>query len=263
MTTRLDSKAAEKLADNLDAIPALFADLPAVKTGIKNNNGGAHTPPASKPPLSIEVVTLLDTEKKDADEYQETDPRDRDVLDRYGVIPRLGLWLRIAIEQMTNAGEHVPDIDGWMNLDTLCRSLSQVTSWVITQQWATAFAADMSALRAEIEAALGIAKEFKPRCRELWCGTLLDAMDNGSWYSCPGCKREYIIAEDLKALGDAQYLRDEEIAQLLDVPRSTVRYWKQVGWVHAIATTASGVLLYDLDQVRIVRDTPPAERVRP
>ncbi|HEY5482816.1 MAG TPA: hypothetical protein VIK31_03255 [Propionibacteriaceae bacterium] len=263
MTTWLDSKAVERFHDDLAAIPTLFADLPAVKTGIKDPTNGARKPPASKPPLSIEVVTLLDTEKKDADEYQETDPRGHDVLDRYGVIPRIGLWLRMAVEEMTDAGETVPPIDGWMNLDQVCHSIQQLTPWLIGQQWVTELAQDMHALRAEIEAALGIAKEFKPRCRELWCGTLLDAMDNGSWYSCPGCKREYIIAEDLKALGDAQYLRDEEIAQLLDVPRSTVRYWKQVGWVHAIATTASGVLLYDLDQVRIVRDTPPAERVRP
>jgi hypothetical protein len=261
MTSWLDSKAAKRLSDDLEAIPALFADLPAVKCGIKDPTNNTHTPPASNPPLSMEVITLLDTEKKDAAEYHETDPRDRDVLDRYGVIPRLGLWLRIAVEQMTTAGEHVPDIDGWMNLDTLCRSLGQVTPWVITQHWSTAFAADLATLRAEIEQALGIAKEFKPRCRNLWCGTLLEPMDNGSWYSCPGCQRDYKIGADLQALGGAQYLRGEEVAQLLDIAWSTVRRFKAEDWVRPIAYTAAGVALFDLDQVRAVRDTPPEQRV--
>jgi len=262
MTTWLDSKAAERLSDDLEAIPALFADLPAVKTGIKDPSNGTHTPPASKPPLSMEVVVLLDTEKKDADEYQETDPRGHDVLDRYGVVPRIGLWLRMAIEEMTDAGETVPPIDGWMNLDTLCRSLGQVTSWIITQQWVTELADDLHALRAEIEQALGIAKEFKPRCRNLWCGTLLEPMDNGSWYECPGCKRKYVVAADLKALGGAQYMTSADVAQLLDVAYTTVRYWKTERFIRPMAWTAQGVELYDLDQVKAIRDTPPAERVR-
>ena len=261
MTTWLDSKAVEHFHDDLAAIPTLFADLPAVKTGIKNNDGGAHTPPASKPPLSMEVVSLLDTEKKDADEYQETDPRGHDVLDRYGVIPRVGLWLRITAEEMTDAGERAPVITRFMTLAELCQTITYASSWIITQQWSTELAADMHALRTEIEQALGITPIFKPRCRNLWCGTLLEPMDNDSWYECPGCKRKYTIAEDLKALGGAQYLRGEEVAQLLDIAWSTVRRFKAEGWIRPIACTASGVALFDLDQVRTVNDTPPEQRV--
>jgi len=261
MTVWLDSKAVEKLHDDLEQIPSLFADLPAVITGIKDPSNGARKPPASKPPLSIEVVTLLDTEKKDADEYHETDPRGHDVLDRYGVIPRVGLWLRMTSEEMTDDGQTTPEITRFMTLAELCQTLKGASSWIITQQWSTELAADLHALRSEIEAALGIAKEFHPKCRNLWCGTLLEPMDNGSWYSCPGCKRDYKIGADLQALGGAQYLRGEEVAQLLDIAWSTVRRYKAEGWVRPIAFTAQGVALFDLDQVRVVNDTPPEQRV--
>jgi len=266
MTVWLDSKAVEKLHDDLEQIPTLYADLPAVKTGIKGTSGGVHKPPASKPPLSIEVVTLLDIEKKDADQYHETDPRGKntatDILDRYGVIPRVGLWVRMIVEEMTDAGEHPPLIDGWLTLAELCQAIKLATPWLIGQQWVTELAQDMHALRAEIEAALGISQEFHPKCRNLWCGALLEPMDNDSWYECPGCKRKYTIAADLKALGGAQYLRGEEVAQLLDVPWSTLRYWKQEKWIHPIAFTSEGIALFDLDQVRIVRDTPAQDRAR-
>jgi len=270
MTTWLDSKAAERLSDDLEAIPALFADLPAVKTGIKDPSNGTHTPPASKPPLSIEVVTLLDTEKKDADEYQETDPRGHDVLDRYGVIPRVGLWVRMTSEEMTDDNQTAPEITRFMTLAELCQTLKGASPWIITQQWSTELAQDLHALRSEIEQALGIKPVFEPRCRNLWCGTnhggvwlgtLLEAMDNGTWYLCPNCKRDYKFAEDLKALGGAQYLRGEEVAQLLDIAWSTVRRFKAEGWIRPIACTASGVALFDLDQVRTVNDTPPEQRV--
>jgi len=261
MTTWLDSKAVEHFHDDLAAIPTLFADLPAVKTGIKNNEGGAHTPPASKPPLSMEVVSLLDTGLKGAKEWRETDPRDRDVLDRYGVPPRVGLWARMMIEEMTDAGEHAPTVVYWSDLTDLLGAIKAATPWLITQQWVTELAQDMHALRTEIEQALGITPIFKPRCRNLWCGTLLEPMDNDSWYECPGCKRKYTIAEDLKALGGAQYLRGEEVAQLLDIAWSTVRRFKAEGWIRPIACTASGVALFDLDQVRTVNDTPPEQRV--
>jgi len=266
MTAWLDSKAAERLSDDLEAIPALFADLPAVKTGIKDPSNGTHTPPASKPPLSMEVVTLLDTALKDADEWAQTDPRGKytatDILDRYGVVPRIGIWVRLTSEEMTDDGQTTPEITRFMTLAELCQTLKGASPWIITQQWSTELAQDMHALRAEIEAALGIAKEFKPRCRNLWCGALLEPMDNGSWYSCPGCKHEYIIAADLKALGGAQYLTSADVAQLLDVGYTTIRYWKTERFIRPMAYTASGVELFDLDQVKAIRDTPPAERVR-
>jgi hypothetical protein len=271
MTSFLDSKAAERLADDLEAIPALFADLPAVKTGIKDPSNGTHTPPASKPPLSMEVLSLLDVARKGVEEWAETDPRGHDVLDRYGVIPHIGLWVRITIELMTGAGEHPPTVVYWSDLTDLLGALKAATPWLITQQWSTELAKDLHALRAEIEQALGIKPVFEPRCRNLWCGTnhggvwlgtLLEAMDNGTWYLCPNCKRDYKFAEDLKALGGAQYLRGEEVAQLLDVPWSTLRYWKQEHWIRPIASTSEGIALFDLDQVRAIRDTPADERVR-
>lgn len=262
MTAWLDSKAVERFHADLDEIPLLFADLPPVLTGIKGEGAGAHKPPASKPPLSMQIVSLMDTSLKDADEWHETDPRGRDVLDRYGVIPRVGLWVRMAIEEMDEAGEEHTPLDDWQTLRSLCGALKMYTGWLITQQWVTELASDMKALRTELEQATGVRKEFRPRCRNVFCGNLLDPMDHGSWYLCPACGRDYKVAADLEALGGAQYLRGEEVAQLLDIAWSTVRRFKSEGWIRPIDYTSEGVALFDLDQVRTVRDTPIEDRVK-
>lgn len=260
MSTWLDSRAVKQFHADLDEIPILFANLPAVLTGIKGNGNGARRPPSSKPPLSVQVVSLLDTQLKDADEWHETDPRGRDVLDRYGVVPRVGLWVRMAIEEMDDAGEQHTRLDDWQTLASLCGALKAYTSWLITQQWVTELVDDMKEIRSELEQATGVRKEFKPRCRNVFCGKTLEPQDNGSWYRCPFCEREYTVAADLVALGAAQYLRGEEVAQLLDIAWSTVRRFKAEGWIRPIEHTSEGVALFDLDQVRVVRDTPVEHR---
>ena len=50
--TWLNSAAVQKFHDDLAEIPTLYADLPAILTGIKGQSGGVHTPPGSKPPLA-------------------------------------------------------------------------------------------------------------------------------------------------------------------------------------------------------------------
>jgi hypothetical protein len=264
VTAWLDSKQVAKLHADLTQIPTLYADLPNVLTGIKGIGGGGRKPPGSKPPLSVQVVSLLDGSLKDAHEWRTTDPRDRDVLDRYGVTPRVGLWVRLVADEMADAGERPVDVadEQWTDLAALCAALWQANAWIITQQWAGDLAHDMHTLRGELEQALGVHPEYKPKCRNVWCGGKLEPMDGGSWYRCPDCEREYVVAADLKALGEAQYLRGEDVAQLLDIAWSTLRRFKAEGWVRPIAYTASGVALFDLDAVRLVRDTPVEERVK-
>lgn len=262
MTAHLNSKAVERFHADLDEIPLLFADLPPVLTGIKGEGSGAHQPPSSKPPLSMQIVHLLDGSLKDAAQWHETDPRGRDVLDRYGVIPRVGLWVRMAIEEMDDGGEQHTPLDDWQTLSSLCGALKMYTGWLITQQWVTELVADMHALRSELEQATGVRKEFRPRCRNAFCGNLLEPMDRGSWYMCPFCERKYVVAEDLEALGAAQYLRGEEVAQLLDIAWSTIRRFKVEGWIRPVDYTSEGVALFDLDQVKAVRDTPIEQRIK-
>lgn len=266
MPALLNSKAVEQLHQDLDEITDLYLYLPAVKTGIKGSGEGSRRPAGSKPPLSVQVVTLLDTRAKDIAEWDDTDPRDNTILDRYGIAPRLGLWVRLTLEQIDDDPTSTNMIrlhpGDWTNVKSLCQALRLGTSWIIDQSWAPRFASAMHAVRAELEQALGIRAEFKPTCRNLFCGAILDPMDNGTWYECPMCYRKYTIAEDLKALGAAQYLRGEEVAQLLDIAWSTVRRFKSEGWVRPITYTNAGIALFDLDQVRIVRDTPIEQRVK-
>ncbi|MBI4900925.1 MAG: MerR family transcriptional regulator [Actinobacteria bacterium] len=236
MTTFLDSQAVTRFHNDLGLIPQRYSELPNVITGIKGLGAGSPNPAESKAPLSVGVIHLLDT-----------------------AIPRVGMNLRMIVEEMNDDGQQAPSIDRWMSLTELCETIRQTSWWLKDQPWATEVTKDLHALRVEMEQALGITQEYLPRCRT--CDARVEPQDNGSWYLCVDCGRQYVIAEDLKALGAAQYLRAEEVAQLLDIPWSTLRYWKRVGWVRPIETTAAGIALYDLDQVRVVRDTPPVDRV--
>jgi MerR HTH family regulatory protein len=174
----------------------------------------------------------------------------------------VALWVKLIDDELDAAGAHLFSLedDDWHNLATLCSVVASMTPWIITQPWAPELAEDLRAVRLKMEAVLGIAPEFTPKCRS--CAATLEAMDNGSWYSCPACLREYVVAADLKALGAAQYLRGEEVAQLLGVAWSTLRYWKREGWIRPVDYTSEGVALFDLDQCRAVRDTAPDARKR-
>lgn len=267
MTTTLDARTIEQLHADLTEIPNLYAYLPQVITGVTGNAGDHKA--GSRVLISTLVIDLLDKRMKNAVEWnvpkgtpvQWLDPRGND-LTGFGVIPRLTLWLHMILDELDQLDVH-PDIDedGWHDTRTLCETLRTTASWIITQPWAAEFVAEIHQIRHALREAFNLTDPYVPTCLNTWCGAKLQPMHGGSWYRCPTCNREQVIAEDLKALGGAQYLRGEEVAQLLDIAWSTVRHYKAEGWVRPIAYTAVGVALFDLDQVRIVRDTPTEQRV--
>jgi predicted RNA-binding Zn-ribbon protein involved in translation (DUF1610 family) len=253
MTAWLDSKAVERFHADLDEIPLLFADLPPVLTGIKGEGSGVHQPPSSKPPLSMQIVSLLDTSLKDAAQWQETDPRGRDVLDRYGVIPRVGLWVRMTAEEMDDAGEQHTALDDWQTLGTLCGALKMYTGWLITQQWVTELAADMKALRSELEQATGVRKEFKPRCR--WCHHLLEPQDGYSWFLCPACGADFTYQAEMRALLAVQDTTGPQVASLLGISWERIRQWKTRGLVTPTGRDSQRRDLFSIDAVaQVYRD---------
>ena len=145
MTTYLDSKAVERFHHDLDLIPQRYSELPQVITGIKGLGAGSPNPAESKAPLSITVVHLLDT-----------------------AIPRVAMNLRMIVEEMASEGQQAPSIERWLSLTELCTSIRQATWWLIGQPWVTEVTTDLHTLRVEMEDALGIIKEYKPKCRQ--CG---------------------------------------------------------------------------------------------
>ena len=176
--TWLNSAAVQKLHDDLAEIPTLYADLPAILTGIKGQSGGVHTPPGSKPPLAVHVVDLLDTHLKDPSEWADTDPRDRlnkdekeagieRAVDRWGIVPRIAIWVRVIDEEMDEAGEHMLTLEDadWYDIGALCAAIKTATSWIITQQWVTELALDIRDMKGELRSTLGIRPEFIPKCR--------------------------------------------------------------------------------------------------
>jgi len=256
MSAWLNSVAVQKLHDDLAEIPTLYADLPAILTGIKGQSGGVHTPPGSKPPLAVHVVDLLDTRLKGAQQWRtETDPRGRDVLDRYGVIPRVGLWVRLVGDEADEAGEHPFDMDDadWTNLEALCKALKAATSWLITQQWVTELAQDMAALRSELRSALGIRPEFIPKCR--YCRNTTQPQDNGTWFRCPACGADFTWQGEVAALIAVQDATGPQVAAQLGISWERIRQWKARGLVTKVGKDARGRDLFSIDAVaRVYRD---------
>jgi len=254
--TWLNSAAVQKFHDDLAEIPTLYADLPAILTGIKGQSGGVHTPPGSKPPLAVHVVDLLDTRVKGAQQWRtETDPRGRDVLDRYGVIPRVGLWVRLVGDEADEAGEHPFDMDDadWTNLEALCKALKAATSWLIMQQWVTELAQDMAALRAEMRSTLGIRPEFIPKCR--YCRNKTEPQDGGTWFRCPACGADFTWQGEVQALIAVQDMTGKQCAEHLGLAWPRIRKWDSLGLLKSVGQDARGRKLYSLDAVaRVQRD---------
>jgi len=253
--TWLNSAAVQKFHDDLAEIPTLYADLPAILTGIKGQSGGVHTPPGSKPPLAVHVVDLTDLRVKDSREWLETDPRDRDVLDRYGVVPRIGLWVRLIDEEMTDAGEHTLTLEDWhwTNIAKLCEAIRLVTPWLIAQQWVTELADDMHALRSELRSALGIRPEFIPKCR--YCRNKCEPQDGGTWFRCPACGADFTWQGEVAALIAVQDGTGPQVAAQLGISWERIRQWKARGLVTKVGKDARGRDLFSLDAVaRVYRD---------
>ena len=268
MTTWLNSSAVQKLHDDLAEIPTLYADLPAILTGIKGQSGGVHTPPGSKPPLAVHVVDLLDTHLKDPSEWAETDPRDRldederkagiqRVVDRWGVVPRIALWVRLIDEEMDEAGEHTLTLEAadWSSIVALCAAIRLVTPWLIAQQWVTELAQDMAALRAELRSALGIRPEFIPKCR--YCRNKCEPQDGGTWFRCPACGADFTWQAEVNALLAVQEMTGPQCAMHLGMGPGgwgRIRQWQTRGLVKTIGKDTKGRNLFSVDAVaRVLR----------
>jgi hypothetical protein len=266
--TSLDLRTIEQLHSDLTEIPNLYAYLPQVITGITGKAGDHKA--GSRVPLATLVVDLLDKRMKNAVEWnvpkgtpaQWLDPRGNN-LDGFGVIPRLTLWLHMILDELDQLDVH-PDIDedGWHDTRTLCETLRTTASWIITQPWAAEFITEIHTIRHNLREAFGLTDPYVPTCLNSWCGAKLQPMHSGSWWRCPACEREQVIAEDLQALANTQHLPAEEVAQILEVAWSTVRFWRRERWIYPVDRTSAGVALYDLEAVRTVKDTPLAQRAK-
>jgi len=257
MSPWLNSKAVEKLHADLDEIPKLYLDLPAILTGLKTGGSGVHYPPGSKPPLSIQVVALLDTRLKNCQVWLETDPRTTDTGDRYGVIPTIGLWARSIDDDLADAGEVPLGLDGddWGNIATLCAAIKRATGWIIEQQWATEFADDIHGIRSELNQALGIRPEFIPKCR--YCRNVTVPQDNGTWFRCPACGADFTWQAEVNALLAVQEMTGPQCAMHLGMGPGgwgRIRQWQTRGLVKTIGKDTKGRNLFSVDAVaRVLR----------
>ena len=264
--TWLNSSAVQKFHDDLAEIPTLYADLPAILTGIKGQSGGVHTPPGSKPPLAVHVVDLLDTHLKDPSEWAETDPRDRldedekkagiqRAVDRWGIVPRIAIWVRVIDEEMDEAGEHMLTLEDadWHDIGALCAAIKTATSWIITQQWVTELALDIRDMKGELRSTLGIRPEFIPKCR--YCLNKCEPQDNGTWFRCPACGADFTWQGEVAALIAVQDGTGPQVAAQLGISWERIRQWKARGLVTKVGKDARGRDLFSIDAVaRVYRD---------
>lgn len=251
---RFDSATIERLHHELEEIPTLYAQLPAVLTGEIRGQSGGPSVPGSRPPIAVTAHDLLDRRIKDAHQWATRDPITRDVANRWGVAPTLALWVRYAHAAMDTAGEAHTTIGDLRDapVDTLTDHLKQLLPFVLTQPWARELTSDIRTLWRRLRRELGIRPEFRPKCR--WCAYRCEPQDEGTWYLCPNCGADFTWLGEIAALVTLQNATAQQIAGQLGISSERIRQWASRGLVTKVGKR-NGQPLYSVDAVaRVYRD---------
>lgn len=269
MTERLRAHEIETLRDQLRTLPDRYGRASGMLTSrgaTDDNSGRTSGKPDSRAPLNLAVVHLADKRRKPG--WHGLDPATTQVVTRYGVLPSLEAWVRYVREHMTDDNVEHPPLTDRPTVASEAAWLLDTLAYTLTHDWAPHLAHDVGSLYRQLGGILGERPEYRPRCRVLGCGetdrrgvhhgTLLEPMDNATWYACRACGRNYTIAADLRALGQAQEaMPGPEVAQALGLSKHTIRSWASRGLLKHEGRDAKGRKTYDIDTVRRV-----AQRVR-
>lgn len=243
--TRLLGRARADLAalpDLVDTLARCLTERPADTAPARTSRTG------SQAPLRLDVVHLTDTRRKP--DWDGTDPRAQDLTDRHSVVAVLESWTRVVAEELPD----FPELAEHATVRTEASVLVEHWNWITGQQWADELAEDVTRITRQVRQALGERREYTPRCRELHCGWRLTPMDNGTWYSCTGCGRDYTLDADLKALGELQTATLAEISDLLGIPVKTLHRWHKEGAISPApeASHRQRGRLFEVANVRVV-----------
>ena len=249
-----------KTRSNLESLPHLVAALARCLTEKPADTGGGSSgKPASKPPMRLDVVHLVDEREKPL--WWGEDPRAADLQDRYGVTWSLHAWSRIVWEEQPEAAflAEAP------TTETEAAYLLDAWPWIGQQPWSDEFCDDVNALARKCRAGLGIRPELRLSCR--YCRDVVQPVDAKhdvtTWEACAyglcrGCGRDYPLGPALAALGQVQDpMTLKSIAEATSLPERTLRRWCDVGAIKPAPDSAGRRRgrLFDLAEVRATART--------
>lgn len=253
MTDWLKPDQREKLKRRLDELPDLMALVETMHLTLmprRATGGGSKPHPASRPPVNLGLVDLLDTRPKlngrtvvDADELvaittaeqwaarqreEGKKPNATTVVPeakgrRVGILLCLESWVRVAAEEMTEAGEeHTPPRED-PTISSESSWLSQHVGWIAGQQWSGDLSREVSAIWKDLRKAASERAQYSPRCP----GCMAWLTSQGSFWSCSACGRDY--RDERMVMSCQEPMTGERIAHLFDLNYSTIRTWSSRG----------------------------------
>lgn len=245
---------------SLIEIPDLYSLLPlftGLMSGSGEPSGGGGNP--SRPPANLALVDLTDTREKPDAEAQRTD-YDLDRMAggrRQGVLPTLASWTRLVDGELWDEGIEHDDPAADPTVVSECAFLLTHLGWCSEQQWFDELAADVKSIRRDLRDAVRERDEEPLRCFVEGCGWGVDRVQPAGaefpWYRCSGCGTTWSHLEVYRLHERQKPMRLSACAESLGRPLSTLKEWRQQGWLRPFAREGSTSLyrLVDVQQVAL------------
>jgi ribosomal protein L37AE/L43A len=243
VTDWLTPERRDRLKSRLDDLPGLMAladTLAATLLPKRGTGTGGRPTPGSRPPVSLALIDATDSRRKAPARELLADPRrvHNEHLDppeasrlarwldegaRHGVLPTLGLWVRMAEAEMCDDGAEHTDPAEHPTVTTEAGWLAMHLDWIVAQQWAPELDRDVARMWGELRRATGERPEFRPRCPE--CnGTLVS---HATWWECRACGRDW--RDDRMVVSCQKPMSAARISRLFEINHSTIRTWAERG----------------------------------
>lgn len=244
------------LAEALTELPAVYEllalfRLPGSRPVDPEKRQGSQSP--ARPPLALDVLDLEDQrEKHDSDPQRLDYDLDRRAgARRQGIRPTLTAWVRLADGELwDNAIIHSEPATP-PSVASECAFLLAHIDWLADQKWAADIAADIGSMLADAKRVVGDEKPAARKCPE--CHWPVEPRDNEAWYSCTGCRKTWVMHNEVAKLNAQQdnSLPLSACASDISRPVPTLKEWKSRGWIAPIGKDHRGYL-YDIIKVREV-----------
>lgn len=257
LTPEQKAKIQATVHSHLTEIPELAAQLDVMpgRGGSRDPEMRSSTPSPKRAPLNLGHLDLADSRLKDCEPGQIPE------VERLGILPYLQMWQMLVFGELEDSGHH-PDRCCPNSID---HTIAGEIAWLITHltqilDWHDDFPADIRRMRNRLRHELRIRPERATSADCPKCGWEMDGQGDYEkelrrypWYRCRGCAHTITTAAELDSAARAatDLVTLKYAAKELGKPFSTLRRWKQAGWILARGKDRRGEI-YSLNAIRIV-----------
>lgn len=244
----------------LTRIPDLAAEqplylLPGTRPADPTSWRGKGSP--ARPPVTLDVIDTTDTRLKDTGDLTPAEAFSYDQRDRLGVLPYLGLWVSLVMDELIDCGIQ-PDVCCPLNNgDTITHTVTGETRWLLRYldqilDLHPDFADDVHRIYRQLQQGVGERDPFALKCDR--CTWPVDPQDGASWFKCSGCGKQWTLVGEIKRLAGMQpNMPLRKIATILGRSLGTLQKWAIEGRFLPVGRQGQ-TFLYDLERVRTVAD---------